>query len=224
MKLTIDTRKFKNEMNNVIRYTEGFLEGAQVGKKKFLFILGEKVKEVLEQYIDSNARVNPEALKHVYEWYQNGSPEARLFDIDYTVSNLGLSFKSSFRQSTQIKAGSREPFYNKAKIMENGVGVKIKPKYAKYLAFEVPGGRTVFTKGPVRVNNPGGDDARGGFEKTFDEFFTKYFTQAFLSSSGLLAKFSNPIAYKRDLPLAKRTGRAAGVRSGYRWVANMEIG
>ena len=223
MRLTLDTRKFAKEMNNIVKYSEGFLEGAQRGKKVFLAALGEKTKEVLEQYIDSNARVNPETLKHVYEWYQNGSPNARLFDIDYTISNLGLSFKSSFRQSAQVKAGSREPFYNKAKIMENGVGVTIKPKYVDYLRFQVPG-KTVFTKGPVRVENPGGDAAQGGFEKVFDEFFTKYFTQAFLTSSGLLSKFNNPVAYKRDLPLAKRSGKAAGVRAGYRWVANMEIG
>lgn len=223
MKLTLDTRKFRKEMNNVIKYTEGFMDGAQLGKKKFLFTLGEKTQEILEQYVDSNARVNPEMLHHVYEWYQTGSPEARLFDIDYTVSNLGLSFKSSFRQSTQAKSGSREPFYNKAKIMENGVGVTIKPKYSKVLRFEVDD-KVVITPNPVRVNNPGGDDVEGGFEKTFDQFFTQYFSQAFLSSSGLLAQFSNPIAYKRDLPMGKRAGKSAGMKAGYRWVANMEIG
>lgn len=222
MKVSFDSKNFVKEMNNVIKYTEGFLEGAQMGKSKFLVTLGEKTKEILEQYVDSNARINPEMLHHVYEWYQTGSPEARLFDIDYTISNLGLSFKSSFRQSTQIKAGSKEPFYNKAKIMENGVGVTIKPKSSNVLRFEVDG-KVVYTPNAVRVNNPGGKDTDRGFEEIFDSFFTRYFSQAFLNSSGLLSHFSNPIAYKRDLPKGKRGGKSAGITSGYRWVANMEI-
>ena len=223
MKVTIDSRKFKKEMDNIIKYTEGFLEGAKLGKQAFLLTLGEKTQELFERYIDSSARVNPESLQHVYEWYQTGSPDARLFEIKYTVSNLGLSFKTNFTQSRSIKEGSREPFANKAKIMENGVRVTVRPKSAEVLAFDTDD-RKVFTPNPVTIDNPGGPDASGGFQKVVDQFFNQYFTQAFLTSSGLLDRFKNPVAYKKDLPKGKRAGKSAGVTSGYRWVANMEIG
>jgi hypothetical protein len=218
-----NTAKFTKDMNNIVKYSEGFLEGANRGKVVFLQKLGVQTVELLKEYIDSNARVNPDALHHVYEWYQTGRPSARLFEINYTVSNLGLSFVSGFKQSSTIKQGSRTPFYDKAKIMENGMSVKIKPKTSQVLAFEVDG-QEVFTKNEVTVDNPGGSQVVGSFEKVFDSFFTQYFTQAFLRSSGLFDFFENPIVYKRDLPAGKKLGRQRGLSTGYRWVANAGVG
>ena len=120
MKVMLNDAAFKKDMKNIMNYSLGFLEGIQAGKTKFLNNVGVMTKELLEEYIDSNARVNPEALHHIYEWYKVGSPDARLYDINYTVSNLGLSFVSTLKQSTSIKDGSSVPFYNKAKIMEEG--------------------------------------------------------------------------------------------------------
>ena len=119
MIVKFNDKKFMNDMVNIIEYSIGFLDGIQSGKKVFLDNLGREVIDLLKEYIDSNARVNPQALHHIYEWYSTGSPNARLFDIDYSVSGIGLSFKSSFRQSTSIQDGSNTPFYNKAYIMEN---------------------------------------------------------------------------------------------------------
>lgn len=215
----IDSRKFAKEMNNIMKYTQGFLEGAERGKTIFLANLGESVKEILEQYIDSSARVNPSMLHHVYEWYETGSPDARLFNIDYTISNIGLSFKSSFTQSSSFAEGSYDPFRNKAKIMENAQSVTIRPKRGEYLKFEI-NGEAVFSKGPITVDNPGGQDVERGFERVFDQFFEQYFTQAFLKTSGIAQYLENPVAYKRDLPKAKTMGKSAGVSAGYRWVAN----
>lgn len=220
--LKVDSRKFRKEMDNILKYSEGFLEGANAGKRAMFAGIGERTVQIINQYIDSSARVNPALLHHVYEWYQTGSPDARLFDIEYTVSNLGLSFKSSFRQSTSIKNGSYDPFVNKAKIMENGVTVTIRPKRREFLKFEV-NGETVFSRGPITVQNPGGPDVQRGFERTFDEFFQRYFTQAFLDTSGIGEHLRNPIAYKRDLPKGRQSGRNAGVAAGYRWVANAGV-
>jgi hypothetical protein len=167
---------FKKQMNNIVKYTEGFIEGAEKGKRVFLKKLGSAVKEVLENFIDSNARVSSESLHHVYEWYQAGNPDARLFEISYTVSNKGLSMKSSFSQSTSIANGSTEPFYDKAKVMESGASVLIKPKKAEFLRFEKDG-EVVFTKNPISVPSPGGSGTTGGFEKTIDSFFQNYFKQ-----------------------------------------------
>lgn len=217
-----NSANFKREMDNVVKYASGFLDGARAGRNAFLVPLGEATIEIMKDFIDSNARANPSALHHIYEWYETGSPDARLYDIHYTISNLGLSFKTSFRQSTVIKEGSGTPFYDKAKIMEEGIPVTIRPKNAKVLAFEADG-KTVFTKGPVTIENPGGPEVQGSFERTLDIFFNSYFTQSYLRVSGILDKLQNPTSFKRDLPKGKRGGRSAGYQTGYRWIANAGV-
>lgn len=220
--ISLDSRKFFKDMNNIIEYSVGFLEGTHSGKSKFMDNLGAKTIELLKDFIDANARINPEALHHVYEWSQTGSPAARLFDIKYTVSGVGLSINSTFRQSTSVKAGSTTPFYNKAEIMEKGIPVVIRPKNAKVLAFNVDG-EEVFTSKSVSVMDPGGAAVQGAYERTFDSFFTNYFSQAFLESSGLKDYLSNPTIYKKNLPSALTRGKAAGVATGYKWITNAGV-
>jgi hypothetical protein len=82
MRVVYNNTQFKKEMRNLTEYAVGFLEGAKRGKVELLKEVGEKTKELLEQYLDSSARVNPSLLHHVYEWYQTGSPESRLFDLE----------------------------------------------------------------------------------------------------------------------------------------------
>lgn len=223
MIVKFDTKDFTKKLNNVVNYSTGFLDGAQSGKTVFLRNLGEGAVEALKQYIDANARMDPSSYHHIYEWYRSGSPEARLFDIDYTISNLGLSFKGKFTQSKSIEHGSSEPFYNKAEIMENGVPVRIAPKKSEVLAFEIDG-ETVFTRNSVTVNNPGGENVVGSFEKAFDFFFSKYFTQSFLRSSGVIKYLSNPVIYKKNLPAGARNGRGTGIKTGYTWITNATMG
>jgi len=222
MKVIMKDAMFRKDMKNIIDYSVGFLEGVQTGKVKFLNNVGILTKELLEEYIDSNARVNPKALHHIYEWYKVGSPDARLYDINYTISNLGLSFVSTLKQSTSIKDGSSVPFYNKAKIMEEGTPVIIKPNKSSVLVFE-DNGETVFTKGKVVVTKPGGNETTGSFEKVVDVFFNKYFTQAFLKTSGIQTYLSNPVVYSRNLKAGKSSGRSKGMQVGYRWIANAGI-
>lgn len=219
--LTFNTKSFEKEMRNVIDYSIGFLEGVQSGKRVFLDNLGKDSVELMKQFVDSNARVNPEMLQHVYEWNQTGSPAARLFDINYTVSNLGLSFMSTFSQSKSVQDGSTTPFYDKARIMEQGIPVTIKPKKSTVLAFE-QNGEMIFTKKPVTVLNPGGEQAEGGLQKTIDQFF-QYFSQAFLNSSGIGQYLKNPVAYKQGLPAGSRLGKSYGKNVGYRWIANAGV-
>ena len=210
------------DLNNIVNYSLGFLDGVQKGKRAFLNNLGKGIKEVLELFIDSSARTNPQALHHVYEWYKTGSPDARLFDISYSVSNFGLSFSSSFKQSKSIKEGSYTPFYNKAKIMEDGVPVIIEPKRSSVLVFD-DNGETIFTKGPVEVLNPGGTQVQGSFEQTLNIFFKRYFTQVFLKTSGVDKYLSNPTVYKKNLSKGKAGGKAVGVSTGYSWIANAGV-
>ena len=222
MKTRIDDKSFMKLMDNIVNYSFGFLEGAERGKKQMLAGLGEATVEMLKEYVDASARVNPEALHHIYEWDQTGSPNARLFDINYTVSNLGLSLKSSFSQSQSMRAGSTVPFYNKAKIMEEGIPVKISPKTASTLAFEVDGEK-VFTKKTVSVSDPGGEATQGSYEKAFSSFMQNYFSQSFLSKTGILGYLSNPVAYKKNFAAGGRSGRAKGLSVGFKWVANIEV-
>ena len=223
MRAVFNSNQFKKEMNNIVDYSIGFLEGVQRGKTVFLKTVGMETVELMKEFIDSNARVNPSMLHHIYEWNQTGSPSARLYDISYTTSNLGLSFRSSFSQSTSIKNGSRTPFYDKARIMEDGIPVTIRPRTAQVLAFE-ENGETVFTQGPVEILNPGGTEVQGGFEKTFDMFFNRYFSQAFLRVSGIAQYLENPQVYKKNLQAGKKMGKTKGISTGYRWIANAGVG
>lgn len=218
-----NTARFNKEMNNIVQYAIGFLDGAQKGKTVFLKNLGVGTIEAMARYVDVSARGNPAALQHVYEWYQTGSPSSRLFNITYTVSNLGLSINSTFTQSRGIKKESNVPFYNKAKIMEEGIPVVIKPIRSPVLVFD-EGGETVFTRNPITVRNPGGSQAKGSFEKTMDEFILRYFKQSFLRASGIYDYIKRPIIFKKQIKAGARMGRSKGIDTGFKWIANAKIG
>jgi hypothetical protein len=216
-----DNKKFMKEMNNIVEYSAGFIDGIELGKKQFLNNLGVAVEDAAGTFIDTMAKLDPQRLHHVYEWYRSGSSDARLFDIKYTVSNLGLSFTSGFKQSETIKDGSRVPFYNKAAVMESGQSVTIAPRNSTVLAFDV-NGETIFTKNPVTVDNPGGN-VQGQYANVFDMFFSKYFSQSFLKVSGLYDYFDNPRVYKDNIRRGKRSGRSQGLTTGYRWIVNARV-
>ena len=220
--ITVNTKQFKREMNNIMDYSIGFFEGVKGGKQAFLSNLGKSVIDTMKEFVDSNARIDPAMLHHVYELYQVGSPNARLFDIDYTVSGVGLTFYTNLTQSRAIKEGSTTPFYNKAKIMEQGVPVTIRPKKSSVLAFE-DNGETVFTRNPVYVSNPGGEYVQGGLEEVLDIFMTQYFKQSFLRTSGLYNYIKYPKVFKTNMKAGKRGGKPVGYSTGYKWIANAVI-
>jgi hypothetical protein len=197
MQVRIDTKAFEKQLTNIANYSFGFIDGINRGKKEFLNNLGKGVIFALGQYIDSEARANSRSMHHVYEWYKTGSPSARLFSLDYTVSNLGLSINSTFKQSSTLK--------------EDGA-LKFKE-----------GGQEIFVRKVVTVRNPGGEEVEGSFERVFDEFMRTYFTQAFLRSSGLLAYLNKPTAYKKNLLAGSRLGKSKGVETGYKWIINAKV-
>lgn len=218
--IKFNNTKFSKDMDNIVKYSLGFLEGVQQGYPSFLRQMGATLIESLKQYVDANARVSPQLLHHIYEWDQTGSPNARLFDVQYTLTGVGLSFNSTFKQSTSIKNGSRVPFYDKARIMEDGIPVVITPK-KRVLVFE-DNGETVFTPNPVRVENPGGQ-TQGEYERVFDSFFNRYFTQAFLETTGIATYLRNPVDFAKNFSSGKRGGRARGVSVGRSWIAKAGI-
>lgn len=223
MIVNTQTASFTKQMNNIINYSFGFLEGVDRGKKIFFDKLGIGIIQSLSQYIDVQARSNPKALHHVYEWNKTGSPGARLFDLRYTVSNLGLSLNSTFRQSRSISENMTTPFYDKARIMENGIPVTISPTKSKVLKFSGPNG-DVFTSRPIKIENPGGDEVYKGFESSFDEFITRYFKQSFLKASGIYDYIKKPTLYKKNLKAGSKLGRGKGIDTGFKWITNATIG
>jgi hypothetical protein len=217
--IKFNDKQFLKDINNILGYTDGFMDGVQKGKPQLLNVMGARTVEGAKDFIDSYARVNPEMLHHVYEWYMTGSPDARLFDISYRPYGNRVFFENKFSQSQTIKSGSKVPFANKASVMENGQPLTIRPRSSENLVFDVDG-KTVFTSNSVTVTNPGGAGVVNGFENAFDLFFNKYFTQSFLIRSGIMDYLSKPMAYKTNLRSGKTGGRSVGVATGYRWVVN----
>lgn len=219
IRVNLDTRSFRKDMNNIIAYSNGYLEGVHAGKKIFLQNIGMNMSEILRKYIDAAARANPAMLHHVYEWYQTGNANARIFDIDYIVTDGGISFDGTLKQSTSIANGSRVPFYDKAKIMEQGLPVTIKPVNRQVLAFE-NNGEEVFTSKPVTIMNPGGEYTEGGFNKIWNQFFSIYLSQAFMQTTGLSQYLNNPRVYRANIASGKRFGKSVGFNAGIKWIAN----
>jgi hypothetical protein len=210
-----DDAKFIKDMSSLLGYAEGFLDGAKQGYPTFLRQLGAGLMESFKEYTDSNARVNPSLLHHIYEWDKVGSPDARLFELDYDVSGMGISVNSTFKQSSSIKSGSKVPFYDKAYIMENGIPVTISPK-KKALVFD-ENGQTVFVSAPVKVDNPGGN-VRGEYERVFTSFFNRYFTQSFLQASGVADQLKDPSDFYSGFRMARVGGKSKGISVGIKWI------
>lgn len=218
IKFDFNDSDFMKDMNNIVAYSNGFLDGALMGKPLMLKNLGLRLKEIAGEYIDSSARVNPSELQHVYEWYQAGSSDARLFDLDYVVSGNGLSMSGTLTQSSSVADGSREPFYNKARIMESGTPVTISPKNSSVLVFE-DNGSTIFTRRPVTVQQPGGEDAEGSFHAIFKEFFTTYLSQSLLDVSGMSINLSTAKEYKNSFAAGASGGRSVGITAGKKYIS-----
>jgi hypothetical protein len=209
-------------MNNIIDYSIGFTDGVEKGKPIFLEKLASTTSDFLNMYIDSAAKSNPQFLHHVYEWYQSGNPDSRLFEIKFNIKGGNILFTSQFKQSQSIANGAREPFYDKANIMENGGNLRIAPKNAQVLAFQI-NGEDVFTPNPVTIKNPGGR-VQGEFENIFDQFFSRYFSQSFLQSSGLIKHLETPSEFSKKLSSGAKQGKSAGISAGYTWVTNAKVG
>lgn len=217
--IKFDDKQFFKELMNITEYSKGFLEGVKNGEPVFLKQLGRDAIEIFKQFVDQNARVDPQTYHHIYEWYHEGSPEARLYDIEYTVVGNGLSFNGVFTQSKTVQNGSHTPFYNKAEIMEKGIPVTIKPVISSVLTF-TDNGEKIFTPNPVDVQNPGGTHVVGSFEHIFDLFFKEHFSQSVLHMTGIAKHLGNIKTYKDNLSGGKNNGKEFGKRIGYNWIVN----
>ena len=217
MTIIWDNKKFEKDMHNIVQYSLGFMEGVEKGKTQFVEAFAQKTSEALKEFIDSMARTDPQMYHHIYEWYMTGSPKARLFRVKKIIVPGGFRLEYSFSQSKSIQNGSIEPFRDKAKIMEEGKPVVIKPTKSKVLVF-MADNQEVFSSKPSIVNNPGGTQVKNAFHNVVELFFKNYFKQSFLRSSGIYEHLSKPVAFKNNFSSAATGGRSLGTKVGYTWI------
>ena len=187
------------------------MDGIEINQILFNERLAEFTVEALNKYIDSRARVNPEALHHVYEWNQSGKESARLFQITPKVSKRVLTFTGKFLPSRTASNESAEPFVDKANIMENAISITIEPKNSDVLAFTVDG-ETVFSTTAIHIANPGGDEVAGSFGRTVEQFFSDYFTNALLKP--FLKQLQTPSEYYKSFSVGAKVGNSVGIKAG----------
>jgi len=215
--IKFDDKNFFKDLTNIAKYSEGFLEGAELGKNKLAKSLAENGIDIFKAFVDQNARVDQNSYHHIYEWYQIGNPEGRLFDISYSVNDGYIFFNSTFLQSNTVKQNSNTPFFNKAEIMERGLPVTIAPVNSSVLTFEINGNQ-VFTSNPITIEHPGGLHVMGTYERIFDMFFKEHFYESVLASTGISSYLKDIKTYKDNLKSGKISGRSKGIEVGYNWI------
>jgi hypothetical protein len=216
MAVTMNAMHFNRVLSNAVQYSQGFLDGVGLKTIEFNHELAIFTSNALKKYIDSQARMNPRRLHHVYEWAKAGNQESRLFDFDTTVSKNNIVFTGNFLPSTSVSSGSKEPFTDKANVMENDIQVVIEPKNSNVLVFEDEG-QTVFTTRKIYIDHPGGNEVAGSFGETVNDFFNNYFTNALLRP--LLNKFSTANEFTANFAYGTKIGRNVGVRAGKQYLS-----
>lgn len=161
------------------------------------------------EYVDSQARVKPRSLHHVYEWDKAGIPTARLFNL-YTMNSDGLSFRINYNfklskssvPSKNKKQKKKYVFANKADVMESGMPTVIRPRSAERLVFELDGETVFMPKGTsVTVKRPGGSQATRQFSLAYGKYFGGTLVNSSIKSSGLQRIFNSRITKALGLPM-----------------------
>lgn len=178
---------------------------------RYLDSVWKNLERQTSEYIDTNARMHPKRLHHVYEWKGVGNPGNRLFRLHRRNNNIdGFKMTYNFVQSRRvapIHPTLLEPgptgkvvkkssiFKNKAIVMEEGREVAIKPKGQNWLAIPTKTFRghtnargIAFSRGTIRVRNAGGLEAKLGFARTINGYFMSGLATKRLKSSGVLEK------------------------------------
>ena len=170
----VNTDGFPEKLLSLTKYDMKLLTGLYLSKKNKMVIeraASNLVARYFEAYIDSKARANPKSLHHVYEFDMAGKKDSRLFkrNVSTGVGGTTISYKL-----INAKLPNREgyPFPQKARIMEDGLTVTIRPKGSGYLQYRLADGRFVKTRKPSVVTNPGGDVANN-FTSEFNNYMLR---------------------------------------------------
>lgn len=152
----------------------------------------EELSKDFEFAMDAIAFQFPKNFSHVYEWgndyegrYENvGNPARRLWALVSSQGGASRAMTFTFLPSivptpvNPILLEPRKPggrtvkqgvhvFTWKAQVLEYGTPVKIKPRWAKAIAFVGRDGKIKFSKEGIKIDNPGG----GHNQNQFTSFF-----------------------------------------------------
>lgn len=179
-------------------------------KNLFKTTIFNQIEKDFGEYIDSQARVRPRSLHHVYEWNKVGVPTSRLFRISRFDTD-GLSFRINYDfklskssvPSKNKKQKKKYIFANKALVMETGMPVVIRPRSAERLVFELDGETVFMPKGTsVTVKRPGGAQATNQFALSYGRFFGGQLVNSSIKSSGLQRIFNSKMTKALNIPIS----------------------
>lgn len=174
-------------------------------KNKFKEVIFNQIEKDFGDFVDSQARVKPRSLHHVYEWKQSGNPEFRLFKLN-KLDTGGLTFSISYEFLPSKSFASREGnrrhvFINKASVMEEGMPLKIAPRYSKRLVFETNGYKVFMPEGAsVVVRRPGGAGVKNSFMMTYSRFFKGNLVNISIKKSGFQQLFNRSMSRALSVP------------------------
>jgi hypothetical protein len=221
LNVRFNTRDLSKIVNNTVKYGKGFTKGIEIEKIFFMTELGKYTVEALNKYIDTQAKANPSAMHHVYEWGAIGSPEARLFEIESIPGPDVIRFSGRFLASHSTSDTATEPFIYKAETMENGISITVAPRLKDFLRFEV-NDQVVFTRNSVTIEHPGGPAVEGSFGRAVDTFFTAYFTNSLLQP--FLRELATAEEFAQYFPQgAKGGGFSIGVKAGKLYLSSAGV-
>jgi hypothetical protein len=179
-------------------------------QNKFKEVIFNQIEKDFGEFIDSQARVKPRSLHHVYEWDQAGNSNSRLFKLNkFNTEGLGFSISYEFLPSktfAKSESNRRHVFVNKAAVMEEGMPLKIAPRHSKRLVFETNGYKVFMPEGAsVTVKRPGGAGVKNAFMMTYSRFFKSNLVNLSIKKSGFQQLFNNSMTKALRLPADIKT-------------------
>jgi hypothetical protein len=175
-------------------------------KDKFKATIFSQILKDFGNYVDSQARMKPKSLHHMYEWKKTGDPEARLFNLRL-IDGEGISFKIAYEYKLSqsfvpAPEGRRKHvFANKASVMESGMPLKIAPRHSERLVFDSNGETVFMPKGAsVVVQRPGGASVKNQFTLRHSIFFKSQLVNQSIKASGFQKIFNSALTKAMRLP------------------------
>jgi hypothetical protein len=175
-------------------------------QNKFTKTIFDQINKDFGEYIDAKSRTSSRSLHHVYEWKKVGDPSGRLFKLN-KVSQDGLSFKLNYelmpsKSFVPTQRGKhRHVFKNKASVMEAGMPVKIAPRAAERIVFEIDGNVVFMPKGAsVTVQRPGGSGVKNQFSLNYSRWFSSNLVNLSIKKSGFQNLFNQSLSKALKVP------------------------
>lgn len=205
-------------IGNAMAYVEGVAKSTRTYEVDQA--VGQAVTSIAQKslaaFIDTEARLSPKSLHHVYEWGRTGASLARLWTIKGEYKTGAIVLSSDFKQSrtyVPIKNGTtkRHKFTYKAEVMETGKPVRISAKNARALFFYSKDGTPVFIpRGRViTVKTPGGKEVRGAYQKTMFRFVNSSRLNSDMAKSNLFKEIERAQALAGNQMPKSVTGKSS---------------